>query len=122
MLRPAFTATVLLLLAAACQSHTSTGDLPYINSVEAVATSTATAEPLSPNTFWVKGRIGGKLYLLGKGAFELTDISDESNSIVIVSQHNHRKGKVVTIRIKKLELINVSDNILHVYAEEKLTD
>lgn len=93
--------------------------LPLVNSISAVKNKTATPIPLSGESiFVVNGRISHTVYLFGEGMVILEDIETPTNKLYIIAKVKHKKGEIVTINIKKKEMLNIDEATYSVYIEK----
>lgn len=93
--------------------------LPLINSVAEVKNKTAQAVPLSGETiFLVNGRISHTVYVMGEGMVVLEDPNQPENKLYLIAKNKYKKGEVVTIHIKKKEMLSMDDASYAIYVEK----
>lgn len=93
--------------------------LPLVNSIASIKDRTATAIPLSDEKlFMVTGRVSHSVYILGEGVIILEDLNNAEHKLYLVAKDKHTKGKVITVTIKRKEILSVDSENFAMYIEK----
>ena len=110
---------VFFILTACGGVKSDLSELPVVNTVRELRSQRAEAIPLTDEEqFVVSGVIKRNLYILGKGAVELADPTDEQESIIVATKHEHKIGEILTISVKKQSLVTINDEGLDLWIEQ----
>lgn len=111
-----FLLLALLLIGVACGSGNT--DLPLVNSVSALNNQSATAVPLTDDQlFMVSGRVSHSIFVLTQGLLALEDPKNPEQKIYLLAKNKHKIGEVVTLQVRKKEVLSIDDKSYAVYAE-----
>lgn len=93
--------------------------LPLVNSIASMKDRTATAIPLSDEKlFMVTGRVSHSIYIMGEGMIVLEDLNNAEQKLYLIAKTKHIKGEVITVTIKRKELLSVDSENFSVYIEK----